>query len=146
MRCRLVRVGGVRSGRRVGMFEFAVFWNRDEQEMRFRAGFRIEVEISFLFDPSFACGGGGSRRLPVGPSHPSEFDLSVPRGFGARIKHWAARDGKGMLALKAVVRVREDHFRDKIRIKVIARKRRVSRNTVRKATRKGPGAFGSAAA
>ena len=51
-----------------------------------------------------------------------------------------------MLALKAVVRIREDHFQDKIRIKVIARKRRVSRNTVSKATRKRPGAFGSTAA
>ena len=45
-----------------------------------------------------------------------------------------------MLALETVVKIRNDHFRDKVPIKAIARKRRVSRNTVRD----GPEAFGSA--
>ena len=43
-----------------------------------------------------------------------------------------------MLALETVVKIRNDHFRDKVPIKAIARKRRVSRNTVRKAVRERP--------
>ncbi len=50
-----------------------------------------------------------------------------------------------MPALETVAGIRNDHFRDKVPIKAIARKRRVSRNTVRKAVREGPEAFGSAA-
>ncbi len=38
-----------------------------------------------------------------------------------------------MPALETVAGIRNDHFRDKVPIKAIARKRRVSRNTVRKA-------------
>ena len=49
-----------------------------------------------------------------------------------------------MLALETVAEIRVDHFRDKVPIKAITRKRRVSRNTVRKAVREGPEAFGSA--
>ena len=49
-----------------------------------------------------------------------------------------------MLALETVAGIRNDHFRDKVPIKAIARKRGISRNTVRKAVREGPEAFGSA--
>ena len=50
-----------------------------------------------------------------------------------------------MLALETVAEIRADHFRDKVPIKAIARKRRVSRNTVRKVVPEGSEAFGSAA-
>ena len=46
-----------------------------------------------------------------------------------------------MLALETVAGIRNDHFRDKVPIKAIVRKRRVFRNTVRKAVREGPEAF-----
>lgn len=50
-----------------------------------------------------------------------------------------------MLALETVVKIRADHFRNKVPIKAIARKRGVARNTVRKAVREGAEAFGRAA-
>lgn len=46
-----------------------------------------------------------------------------------------------MLALETVAEIRENHFRDKVPIKVIARRWQISRNTVRKAIRGGPEAF-----
>ena len=46
-----------------------------------------------------------------------------------------------MLALETVAEIRESHFRDKVPIKVIARRWQISRNTVRKAIRGGPEAF-----
>lgn len=49
-----------------------------------------------------------------------------------------------MLALDTVVNIRVDHFRDKVPIKMIARKQRVSWNTVRRTIRQDPGAFGNA--
>ena len=49
-----------------------------------------------------------------------------------------------MLALETVAGIRNDHFRDKVPIKAIARKRGISRNTAGKAVREGPEAFGSA--
>lgn len=76
---------------RVGTFEFAVFWKRDEQEMRFWPVSELKWGSASFFGPSFACDGGKSRRLPSDRSHPSKFDLSVPCGFGSRVKHWAAR-------------------------------------------------------
>ena len=48
-----------------------------------------------------------------------------------------------MLALETVAGIRNDHFRDKVPIKAIARKRGISRNTAGKAVREGPEAFGS---
>ena len=50
-----------------------------------------------------------------------------------------------MLALEMVVKVRGDHFRDNVSIKVIARKRGITWNTAPKAVREGPEAFGDAA-
>ena len=49
-----------------------------------------------------------------------------------------------MLALETVAEIRIDHFRDKVLIKAIMRKRGISRNTVRKAVYEGLEAFGSA--
>ena len=49
-----------------------------------------------------------------------------------------------MLALEAVAKIRVDQFRDKVPIKAIMRKRGGARNTVRKAVREDPEAFGSA--
>ena len=49
-----------------------------------------------------------------------------------------------MLTLETVVKIRVDHFQDQVPIKVIVRKRRVSRDTSGKAVRKGPKTFGSA--
>ena len=50
-----------------------------------------------------------------------------------------------MLALETVVKIRGNHFRDKVPIKAIARKRGITRNTARKAVRKGSEAFGDTA-
>ena len=63
------------------------------------------------------------------------FDLSARCGFLARIEHWAVRCGTGMLALETVVKIRIDHFRDKVPINALARKRGVAQNTMREAVR-----------
>lgn len=49
-----------------------------------------------------------------------------------------------MLALATIVKIRVDHFQDRVLIAAIRWKRRVSRSTVRKAVREGPEAFVSA--
>ena len=70
--------------------------------------------------------------------------LPLQASAEARSGHWAVRGRKEMLALATIMKIRVDHFQDRVLIKAIMWKRRVSRSTVRKAVREDPEAFVSA--